>query len=541
MLALVSPLRRNLAATLAASIASLASVGPACSSDGGDVSPEVEPPARALPEGFRLGVATSAHQIEGGQDNTWTAWEALKLGTETVVELSGVAVDHWSRYEEDYDLAASFGVDVWRLSAEWSRVEPEEGSWDEAAIAHYSAMLDGLRDRGLEPSMTLHHFTEPTWFVGLPGSWGCDPATAACGWQDPESVQRFAGFCALAAERWGDRVDEWWTFNELQGFWLGGFVFGDFPPGLGAGTDAEMADHAMPVLRHLLAAHAACYDAIHAADLVDADSDGASARVGFTIGTGNAYPADPDSEADVAAVERGLYLATWHALDALVGGQLDADLNATPEEAHPEWADRVDLIGLQYYASVWLVGVELSLHPLLGASAPCVPLDEELLDQLLIEAGCPPSPGDDHPFDDVSDPQLPGRYHDPAGLPEVIAGLAGRYPGLPVVITEHGYANHDVKRAGSLVRHLEASLDATDAGLPLEGYYHWSALDNFEWGRGYDVRFGLVRVEREQDHLRVPTVAAEVLSEIGAARGLTQAHLDAWGGAGPLRTELPVP
>ena len=513
--------------------------------DGASPDGDVPTAVASFPPAFRLGAATSAHQVEGGQQNDWTLWETLPQFAGHTVEPSGQAVDHWTRYAEDLDLAAWVGLDVYRLSVEWSRIEPVRGAYDEQALAHYRAVLEAMAARGLSASVTLHHFSEPRWLTDLtklapPVSEGFCPDGPSdedlCFWSNPQVPDVFGAFCGRVAAELGDLVDEWMTVNELTGYWLGSSVMGDFPPGLTTSSWAQAEAIALPILRGLLAGHAACYRAIHAADTVDADGDGAAARVGLTTGTGAVRPADPGDEEHVRVARVTESLATFLAFDAAATGLLDADLDGEPEEAHPEWAGTLDLLGLQYYAST--VIIPLQVHPLLEGT-PCINLDDELLVGLLEDAGCPPAPTPDFPMNDEPAARVYGKQHDPEGLLEVLRKLHQRYPALPVVITEHGYADDDVKRAASLVRHLAVCHQAVAEGLPLEGYYHWSLLDNFEWGRGFGVRFGLFAVDRAGDLARSPTVAADVYREITAARGLTAELLARWGGSGPLPTAMP--
>lgn len=501
--------------------------------------------AKPFPSDFRFGAASSAHQVEGGQTNNWTLWETLPQFDGQTVEPSGLAVDHYNRYEEDFDLARSIGLDTLRFSIEWSRVEPDRGSYDEEEIAHYHAMFDALKERGISPSVTLHHFTEPQWFTDLTvlaepfNETICPngPSDADfCFWSNPDAPGVFAAYCGLMAERFGGYVDEWMTVNELTGYWIGAAVMGHFPPGLTSSTEEEIEAIALPVLRGLLQAHAECYRAIHEKDTIDADGDGLAARVGLTTGTGMIRPADPDNADDVGAAAQGQSLASYLAFDAVTTGMLDADFDGVPEEHHPEWENTMDILGLQYYASTVVVG--LQIHPML-LGVPCTNVDDEALLALQKAVGCPPPPTLDFPLGNEDPPELYGRQHDPEGLVEMLRMLTDRYPGLPMVITENGFADYDDKRTASIVRHLEACHQAIEEGIPLEGYYHWSLLDNFEWGRGFDVRFGLFHVDYDGGLARSATSASQVYGEITAAHGLTEELIDKWGGTGPLEQTSP--
>ncbi|MCA9771900.1 MAG: glycoside hydrolase family 1 protein [Myxococcales bacterium] len=508
--------------------------------------------AKPFPRGFHFGAAMSAHQVEGGNHDTWTLFETLPQFAGRATEPSGAAVDHYHRYAEDFDWARWMGLDTVRISIEWSRIEPERGRYDAVEIAHYRDVLAAMRARGLRPSVTLHHFTDPTWLVDLTkltppvnADFCADgPSnTDQCFWRNPEAARAFGDYCALAAREFGPWVDEWWTVNELFGYWLTTSVTGTFPPLLTAFNDADRAAIALPVLRGLMDAHAACYRAIHAEDTVDADRDGIRARVGLTAGIGPIFPAVPDRPEDVGAAALSETVGNFLVLDAAATGAFDADFDGVADEDHPEWTGTLDLIGVQYYSSSTMIGIQL-VPPLAGI--PCLNIDFDLGEpdasaaltnlyvNLMLALGCPEAPTQDFPFGPEPPGRLYGRQSDPEGLLNSLVKVAARYPGTPLVVTENGFADDDEKRASSLVRHLVAVHDAIARGVPVEGYYHWSLLDNFEWLDGFRVRFGLLHVDYDQDLARSPTVAAEVYREITRAHGLLQRHLDERGGPGPL-------
>jgi len=495
---------------------------------------------KAFPSGFRFGAATAAHQVEGNQDNNWTMWETLPQFEGKTVEPSGMATDHYNRYAEDMDLVETMSLDTFRMSIEWSRIEPERGRYDEDEIGHYRDVFEAMRVRGISPSVTLHHFTEPKWLNDISklappvNDVFCPDGPSdedMCFWSNPDVPRAFGEFCGKVAHEYGGHVDEWMTVNELTGYWTGVAITGDFPPGLTAMTSAEVDEIALPILRGLLDGHAACYRAIHEQDRVDADGDGVAARVGLTTGTGAVRPYDPDDENAVEAARQAESLATFLVFDAVTSGKLDADFDTAPEEFHAEWEDTLDIIGLQYYAST--VVVPVSIHPVLKGT-PCMNVEDDVVIQLELAAGCPPPPTLDFPMGPEPPGAVYGRQNDPEGMLEVLAKLDERYDGIPIVITENGFADNDTKRAASLVRHLAVCHQAVEQGIPLEGYYHWSLLDNFEWGRGYAIRFGLVEVDYDNDFNRVPTIAAEVFGGIASNRGLTRQVLDTWGGTGSL-------
>ncbi|HUR48392.1 MAG TPA: family 1 glycosylhydrolase [Acidimicrobiales bacterium] len=170
-----------------------------------------------FPEGFRWGVATAAHQIEGSNTaNDWWAFESRP--DSSVAEPSGEACDSWNRWSEDHDLVASLGVDDYRFSIEWSRIEPEPGGWSDDAMDHYVRISEDLRARGIGPVVTFHHFTTPQWVTELGG------------WENPETANLFAGFCQRAAARLDGLMVRACTINEPNIVALMGWGLGVFPP-----------------------------------------------------------------------------------------------------------------------------------------------------------------------------------------------------------------------------------------------------------------------------------------------------------------------
>ena len=173
----------------------------------------------SFPPGFLWGAATAAHQVEGGNwNNDWWAWEHTPGSP--CQEPSGDACDQYHRYGEDLDLLAHLGFRAYRFSLEWSRIEPEDGEISRAALEHYRRVCATCRERGLEPIVTLHHFTTPRWLAGRGG------------WAEPGSAARFARFCARAGAYLGDLVARFCTLNEPNIVAEFGYRWGLFPPGL---------------------------------------------------------------------------------------------------------------------------------------------------------------------------------------------------------------------------------------------------------------------------------------------------------------------
>ena len=173
---------------------------------------------RAFPDGFTWGTATAAHQIEGGNtNNDWWAFEHLEGSG--CAEPSGDACDSWDRWEEDADLVAALGLDNYRFSVEWSRIEPAEGEFSRAALEHYRRQCLGLQERGIDPVVTFHHFTNPRWLADQGG------------WETEVAVERFGRFCTVVAEALGDVMVRACTVNEPNIVATMGWHAGMFPPG----------------------------------------------------------------------------------------------------------------------------------------------------------------------------------------------------------------------------------------------------------------------------------------------------------------------
>lgn len=225
---------------------------------------------RKFPEGFLWGAATASHQVEG--NNRWNDWwEFEQRGL--LPHRSGEACNHYELYESDFDLARSWSHNAHRFSIEWSRIEPAEGDWNRDAIDHYARVLKALRDRGLEPVVTLHHFTNPAWFARRGG------------WTRRDSVGLFRRYAERVANALGDQVRYWLTINEPTVYVKRAYLAGDWPPcRRGAWLQAVTA------LVNMLRAHRAAYRILHRSR--------ADAMVGLAHSAPYVVPCDPHRLAD---------------------------------------------------------------------------------------------------------------------------------------------------------------------------------------------------------------------------------------------------
>jgi beta-glucosidase len=264
------------------------------------------PAAVPVPPGFLWGAATASHQVEGG--NRWNDWWELEESGR-LPHRSGEACRHYELYERDFDLAQSLGHNAHRLSLEWSRIEPEPGAWNEPALAHYAQVIRALRRRGIEPVVTLHHFTNPAWLARRGG------------WPAPGCIEAFRRYVEIVAARLAGEVRYWITVNEPTVYVKHAYVSCDWPP-LGPPSWLQAAR----ALRNLCRAHAAAYAILH--------RHRPDASVGLAHSAPHVVPCNPASRADRLAAR-----ARDFALNRLV-----FRLFGRPAR------DVLDFIGLNYYA-----------------------------------------------------------------------------------------------------------------------------------------------------------------------------------------------
>lgn len=259
-----------------------------------------------FPEGFLWGAATSSHQVEGG--NRWNDWWELEESGR-LPHRSAEACRHYERYEDDFDLARSLGHNAHRLSIEWSRIEPREGEWNAKALDHYAAVMAALRRRGMEPVVTLHHFTNPAWFA------------ARGGWTRVDSVALFVRYVDVVAARLSRDVRFWLTINEPTVYVKHAYVVCDWPPcGRRSWTKAARA------LCNLCRAHAAAYPVLH--------RHRSDAMVGFAHNAPWVVPCNPRSPGDRMAARMR---------DEVLNRSVFRLLGRPPQEV-------LDFIGVNYYA-----------------------------------------------------------------------------------------------------------------------------------------------------------------------------------------------
>jgi beta-glucosidase len=415
-----------------------------------------------FPADFAWGVATSSHQVEGGcTNNQWSDWE--KRGRIKSGDKCGLACDWWRNAERDFDLAQSLGVNALRLSIEWSRIEPREGEWDQEALSRYRAILMALRERGMRPFVTLHHFTNPLWFENKGA------------FESADSVPLFERYTQQIVAALGDLCSDWCTFNEPNVYASLGYFLGEFPPGR-KGRFLEVAR----VTRNLCLAHAASYRAIHAMQ-PDANVGWAQHYVVFK-------PRRPESSLDqwfCGFVDRRF---NENFAASIENGVAPFPLNALGN-ALSQVKGTCDYVGINYYSRL-----RAGFH-----------LDSP--GTLFFKLTVPPhKPQGDHGI------EVPYGEAYPEGLRLAVERFKTFQK--PIYILENGVPDREDRIRPWVLQSSVGQMKALlREGVDLRGYFHWSLTDNFEWNEGWHLRFGLIEVDPKTQN-RSPRPSAQVYSEI---------------------------
>lgn len=433
-----------------------------------------------VPDGFLFGVASAGYQVEGGFNgpgepaNNWLAWER-----DGRVEPSGEACMFWDRFEDHMARARAIGCNSFRMGVEWARCEPEDGVIDSSALDRYDAMLRYCHELGMEPVVTLHHFTHPAWL-------GVDF------WLDSSAPERFLSWIKTAVRALSDQCSRWVTVNELNVYAMESFLTGSFPPGRRG--DIRSMVRAMD---HLLTAHIGAYEIIH------------QIQPHALVGTNN-------------------FCFSVYELDRLLTDILLARSNGVSREDFHLWTE----------------GRRFSYSNRVAAMTPAPyrrrdQLVRSLVSRLRIEDRFVRSVAAvyDSPYErciDVSqidyyDPivshhlRIPGHrtaggrtwttgrhLWDHVEDPDGLASFAqlNHEPGLGMWVVENGLCNRVVRgrsyprsdgwdRPSFLTKSVASVCRAVAAGVPVGGYWHWSLVDNYEWG-SYEPRFGIFGMDRER-------------------------------------------
>jgi len=462
----------------------------------------VTSPAEGLsfPAGFTWGAATAAYQIEGAATEDGRGPSVWDTFSHTPGKVRGgdtgdVACDSYHRYAQDADLIKSLGLSTYRFSIAWPRIFPTgEGPLNQAGLDYYKRLLDTLAERGISATPTLFHWDTP------------QALQDKGGWANRDVALRFADYAAVVGEALGDRVSAWITLNEPHVVAHNGHRIGVHAPGL---TDNAAA---IAVTHHLLLGHGLAAQALRS--VIPAGTD-----VGITL---SLTPVRLGPDADDALQHAALVTdASMNGLflDPLLFGRYPE--HALPDVLPPAELIRdgdlatisapLDFLGVNYYRPIHLRhGDQARLlrdeEPALPGLDGIVQFDPEHLEHTNM-----------------------GWLIDPEGLYELLLRVSKDAPGLPLYITENGRAAedylgtdgviNDLERIKFLHQHLHAAARAVKDGANLVGYYIWSLMDNFEWGYGYQKRFGIVFVDFATG-TRIPKASAGFYASVAGGNAV---------------------
>lgn len=402
-----------------------------------------------LPKEFLLGASTAAHQVEGNNINS-DFWAMEQMENSSFSEPSLDAVDHYHHFREDIRLMAEAGLNAYRFSIEWARIEPEQGKFDENEIAHYREVLECCRENGIEPVVTMHHFSSPKWLI------------ANGGWEAEETIDAFAKYCTYVVEQLGGYLNYVCTINE-------------------ANMGLQMA---AIVKRYMLQMqkNAAGTNLQVGVNLENPMMERMKAQAMENVGIfGTSQPqiflgqrTEKGDRLIMRAHQAAKAAMKWVKPELKVGLTLSLhDIQpvlGAEENARKEWAEEFthyipyikddDFFGLQNYTRT-IMGPEGALPVPEGAEVT----------------------------------QMGYEFY-PRALGNVIRSVHKEL-GLPIIVTENGIGTADDSRRIAFIEEaIRGVEDCLEDGIPVLGYLHWSLLDNFEWQKGFSKTFGLIAVDR---------------------------------------------
>ena len=412
-----------------------------------------------FPQGFMVGASTAAHQVEGNNVHS-DYWLQENVEHSQFVEPSGEAVDHYHRYEEDIRLMAEAGLNAYRFSIEWARIEPKQGEFDENEIEHYRKVIACCKENGVEPVVTLHHFTSPVWVISRGG------------WENEEVVDWFANYVQYVVKHLGSELRYICTINEANmrlqlaaimkkymGQMAGGQQEAKNAPKEG---DVQVGLNLDQGMNTMMLGMMECAKAFGLQD-----PRGIHTFVSMCTPEGDILVMKAHQAAKKVIKELypdikvGLTLSL-HDMQPATGGE---------DAAHKEWEEEFSHY-LPYIAEDDFLGVQ-------SYTRQC--FDEK---------------GNKYTPEGVELTQMGYEFY-PQAIANVVRAVAKEFKG-DLIVTENGVATADDSRRQEYIKEATAGLQAciADGGIPLKGYLHWSLMDNFEWQKGFSMQFGLIAVDR---------------------------------------------
>ncbi|CAN5875052.1 GH1 family beta-glucosidase [soil metagenome] len=446
-----------------------------------------------FPENFLWGAATAAYQIEGAvkEDGRGASiWDTFSHTPGKVLhgDTGDIACDHYHRLDEDLDLMAELGLKAYRFSVAWPRIQTEErGAPNQKGLDFYRRLVDGLRERSIEPALTLYHWDLPQTLEDRGG------------WTSRETSERFAEYSGTVYEALSDSVRFWITLNEPWVYAWIGHGYGIHAPGH---SDSGMA---LSATHHLLLGHGLALENMRALGVENN-------QLGITLSLAAVRPAS-DGVDDVEAARRVDGNSNRLFLDPLFRGTYPKDMlehysdvsqfDFVQDGDLDTISQPIDFFGVNYYMRHTVVG------DVGGSDLPTAMRFEDLSAETVMPEGV--------------DTTAMGWGIEPEGFTELLVRLKEGYTDLPIYITENGAAFHDYEdpegevndeeRVAYLDAHFRAAHQAVEQGVNLAGYFVWSLLDNFEWAEGYSKRFGIVYVDYPTQR-RTPKMSARWYSGV---------------------------
>ena len=444
-----------------------------------------------FPSSFVWGAATSAFQIEGGRTDGkgQSIWDTFS-DEGRLADRADVACDHYHRWPEDVALMKALGLDAYRMSIAWTRIIPEGiGDINQKGLDFYRRLIDGVREAGITPWVTLHHWDLP------------QALQDRGGWANRSTVDAFVNYAEVVASALGDRVNHWITQNEPWVAATLGYIDGVFAPGISDWRTGLMAGH------HILLSHGRAIPAIRALSR--------DPKIGLALDCRPSRPASDSPEDFEAWTHADGYRNRWF-FDPVFGKGYPEDIVAKYRDlgridgldwVHPGDLEGistpVDFLGLNYYTSV------------------AIRAGQEEGEHTGVDPGPKPPPG----FTET------GWEVTPEALTDFLKRIHDGYWKGPIYVTENGasYSDapgpdggiHDSRRIDYIRKHLAALESAIDQGIPVEGYFYWSLIDNIEWLAGFSQRFGLIHVD-QQTLARTPKGSFAWYRDLIASNGLHQ-------------------
>ena len=417
----------------------------------------------SIPEGMLMGVATAATQIEGGDvHSNWNDWYqrgCIKDGTDPAT-----GNDHWEKWEEDTSLMADLGLQIYRFGIEWARLMPEEGKVDETAIARYRQELLLLKNKGIRPLLTIHHFTNPMWFERKGA------------FEKRENLRHYLELVELTVDSFGDLCSDYITINEPNVYATNSYFFGLWPPG------ERNVGRTISVMENLAYCHIKAYRMIHAKRKAMGYTD---TMVGCANHMRVFAPKNPKNPWHCLCAK----LTAWLFQDALTSAMTLGKF-PLPLRNHGNFpkGEYTDFIGLNYYTRSTVSGIGDGVRQ----NSPRNDLDWEIY---------------------------------PQGIVDCAQKLYDVLP-RPIWVTENGTCDNDDRfRCRYLYEHLKA---LSESGLPFRRYYHWCFCDNFEWVEGNSAKFGLVSIDPETRQRTVKASGhfySEILQNKGVSKDLYEKYV----------------